>query len=113
MVTTIVTQCFVCGFLKWGEGGEGEGSGCFLLLIHMSIMDLCTADQPSVLRGKNFNVGYFTKTFQPNVFIPAMLIGTIALIMNNNNNERISRAPFHVKHAQLRCTGANTKLQNK
>ena len=21
---------------------------------------------------------------------------------NNNNNERISRAPFHVKHAQLR-----------
>ena len=28
---------------------------------------------------------------------------------NNNNNERISRAPFHVKHAQLRWTGANTK----
>ena len=22
--------------------------------------------------------------------------------VNNNNNERISRAPFHVKHAQLR-----------
>ena len=38
---------------------------------------------------------------------------------NNNNdnkkkkkNERISRAPFHVKHAQLRWTGANTKIQN-
>ena len=23
-------------------------------------------------------------------------------VNNNNNNERISRAPFHVKHAQLR-----------
>ena len=31
---------------------------------------------------------------------------------NNNNNERISRAPFHVKHAQLHWTGANTKIQN-
>ena len=31
---------------------------------------------------------------------------------NNNNNERISRASFHVKHAQLRWTGANTKIQN-
>ena len=28
---------------------------------------------------------------------------------NNNNKERISRAPFHVKHAQLRSTGTNTK----
>ena len=31
---------------------------------------------------------------------------------NNNNNERISRAPFHVKHAQLHWTGANTQIQN-
>ena len=31
---------------------------------------------------------------------------------NNNNNECISRARFHVKHAQLRRTGANTKIQN-
>ena len=29
---------------------------------------------------------------------------------NNNNNERISRAPFHVKHAQLRWAGANAKI---
>ena len=31
---------------------------------------------------------------------------------NNNNNERICRVPVHVKHAQLRWTGANTKIQN-
>ena len=31
---------------------------------------------------------------------------------NNNNNERISRAPFQVKHAELRRTGAKTKIQN-
>ena len=31
---------------------------------------------------------------------------------NNNNNERISRAPFPVKHAQLRWTGVSTKIQN-
>ena len=31
---------------------------------------------------------------------------------NNNNNERISRALFHVKHAQLRWTGKNTKIEN-
>ena len=39
---------------------------------------------------------------------PACYIGEIYLsgpepsIYNNNNNERISRALFHVKHAQLR-----------
>ena len=31
---------------------------------------------------------------------------------NNNNNGRIFRTSFHVKHAQLRWTGANTKIQN-
>ena len=30
---------------------------------------------------------------------------------NNNNNEHISRALFHVKHAQLRWTSANTKIE--
>ena len=30
---------------------------------------------------------------------------------NNNYNERISRAPFHVKYAQLGWTGANTKYK--
>ena len=30
---------------------------------------------------------------------------------NNNNNERISRVPYHVKHAQLRWTYADTKIQ--
>ena len=31
---------------------------------------------------------------------------------NSNNNERISSALFHVKHAQLRKAGANTKIEN-
>ena len=31
---------------------------------------------------------------------------------DNNNNEHISRVLFHVKHAQLRWTGANTKIEN-
>ena len=31
---------------------------------------------------------------------------------NNNNNDCVSRAPFHVKYAQLRWTQANTKIQN-
>ena len=31
---------------------------------------------------------------------------------SNNNDERISRAPFYVKLAQLSSTGANTKIQN-
>ena len=30
-----------------------------------------------VLCGKNFNVGHYAQFFQPNVFIPAMLIDTI------------------------------------
>ena len=30
---------------------------------------------------------------------------------NNNYNEHISRVPFHVKHAQLCRTGANTKIK--
>ena len=33
-------------------------------------------------------------------------------VNNNINNEHISRAHFHVKHAQLRWTGANTKIEN-
>ena len=31
---------------------------------------------------------------------------------NNDDDERISRAPFHVKHAQVRLTNANTKIPN-
>ena len=37
----------------------------------------CSSGQLAVLRGKNFNVIHYTQTFQPNVFIPAQLIGTI------------------------------------
>ena len=47
-------------------------------------------------------------------FCGCMQFGLIGInrCNNNNNNEHISRAPFHVKHAQLRWTGANTKIQN-
>ena len=31
---------------------------------------------------------------------------------NNDNNDCISRAPFHVKHAHLRFTSANTKIKS-
>ena len=30
----------------------------------------------AILSGRNFNIGHYTQTFQPNFFIPAMLIGT-------------------------------------
>ena len=30
----------------------------------------------SILYGKNFNIGYYMQTFQSNIFIPAMLIGS-------------------------------------
>ena len=33
--------------------------------------------QLAILPGKNFTVGHYTQTVQPNLFIPAMLIGTI------------------------------------
>ena len=32
---------------------------------------------PSILCGKNFNTEHYVQTFQPNMFILAMLIGTI------------------------------------
>ena len=33
--------------------------------------------QPDVLHGKNFNVGHYKQTVQPNFIIPATLVGTI------------------------------------
>ena len=33
--------------------------------------------QPANLHGKNFNVGHCMQAFQPHIFIPAMLIGTM------------------------------------
>ena len=35
------------------------------------------AGQPSILYGKNFNVVHYMQTVRPNVFIPAVCIGTI------------------------------------
>ena len=40
-------------------------------------LSVCPAVWPSILRGKNLNVGHYRQTFQPNLFIPAMLTGTI------------------------------------
>ena len=51
-------------------------------------MDLCNqsclSGQPLSVRsflsrGNNFNVGHYALTFQPNSFIPAVLIGTLDL----------------------------------
>ena len=33
----------------------------------------------AVLCGKNFNIGCYMETFQPDCFVPAMLVGTINL----------------------------------
>ena len=38
---------------------------------------VCPSDQLTILHGKNFNVGHYMLTFQPNLFTPAKLIGTI------------------------------------
>ena len=48
----------------------------------MSIMCLiyngsCASGRPADSSGKNFYVGHYTQTFEPNLFIPAMLIGTV------------------------------------
>ena len=57
--------------------------------------------RPSVLRGKNFNVGYYTQTGQPIVFIPAMHIGAIDF------NRAI---PFHWPWP---CLGVTRSAQSK
>ena len=45
---------------------------------HMDLCnELCSAGQPAILHGENFNVGHYTQTFQPNLFIRAILIDTI------------------------------------
>ena len=45
------------------------------------IMDLCNeqcfSSQPAILCGKKFNVGHYTQTFQPNFYIPVILMGAI------------------------------------
>ena len=46
-------------------------------------MDLCnepgSSNLPAVFRGKNFNVGQYTQTVQPYLFMPTMLVSTIGL----------------------------------
>ena len=64
---------------------SNEKLSCLVFNPYEYHMDLCNescltvwrASHPSVLRGKNFNVGHYTQTVQPNCFTPAMLIGTI------------------------------------
>ena len=50
-----------------------------LHLIHMSDMWIVVISRvcPSVLRGKNFNVGHYSQTSQPNSFTPVRFISTI------------------------------------
>ena len=48
---------------------------CF---IHMTILQIDVMSW-AVLHGKNFDVGHYTQTIQPNLFILTMFIGTIDL----------------------------------
>ena len=48
-----------------------------IIIIIIIILDLCDGTYPAVLCDKNFNAGHYSKTFKPNFFVPAMLIGTI------------------------------------
>ena len=40
-------------------------------------IELCKASQPDILHVKNLNVSHYMQTFQPNCFIPAILLSTI------------------------------------
>ena len=42
-----------------------------------SCWSVCLASQPAVLCSKNFDIGHYMQIFEPTLFIPAMLIGTI------------------------------------
>ena len=57
-----------------------------VFLIYMSIIWICVmscirsaghAGWPAILQGKNFIIGHYTQTVQPNCFKPAMSTGTI------------------------------------
>ena len=54
-----------------------------VFLIHMSIIwiyvmsCICQTGQPAVIVARSFNTGQQAQTFQPNFFMPAMLIDTI------------------------------------
>ena len=58
----------------------------WVFLVHVNIIwiyvmsRVCPSGRPagclSIFRGKNFNVGHYMQTVQPNCFISAMLIGT-------------------------------------
>ena len=48
-----------------------------LFLNPMSNIDLCNVVCLAVLLGRNFNIGHYMQSFQPNFVMPAMPIGTI------------------------------------
>ena len=49
----------------------------FIFDAYGSHIDLCSESRSSSRLAKNFNVGHYMQTFQPNLFMPAMHIGTI------------------------------------
>ena len=79
-----------------GSGGGGRGGGGWSQDVACSFLFACNISDNCI--GQCPCKPCFTKIQPYN--------------NNNNNNECISRAPFNVKHAQLRCTGPNTKIQN-
>ena len=51
-------------------------ANCVVHMINIRIYVISRV-RPSVLHGKNINVGHYVQTFQPTSFIPKMLNGTI------------------------------------
>ena len=88
--------------------GSGQGSGVSQKDTHAErVAEAVQQQQQSevLLQSALFGAQF---TALPRVRKVVMIINN----KNNNNNECISRAPFHVKHAQLRWTGANTRMQS-
>ena len=62
---------------------NGTSRPCIIVEIYHSgrkasiCNESCWASRRTILHGKDFTTGHYTQTAEPNVFIPAMLMGTI------------------------------------
>ena len=52
-----------------------------MVLCNEFCLSIPLAGRLAISSGKNYSVGHYTQTFQPDVFITAMLIGTIAMLI--------------------------------
>ena len=77
----LIIGSFLCLILYWIDGDHRQFSKFNCWSVRASYIDLCnevcSSSGPAVLHGKNLNVGYYTQTFKPIFFIPAMLMSTI------------------------------------